>query len=333
MQQKCLAIYDGERSYCSALAGRLSSQEYMPYEVCAFTEEEALRNYQKTNTIDILLVSEEQYRPHLLDNPMGQILLLKERNEEKEYEEPVTEIPRYQSVQGIYRSIMRYADVSVQITGKGENEGILLGFFSPVKRCLQTTLALEMGRKLAKKGKTLYLSFECFSSLEKENPFEPEGDLTDLIYYMDCAKAQFPSRMESLVHSIGGVDVIYAPRSFVDLDHIEREKWEELLSRIRKLGKYRYILLDLCEQVQGIFQILEECQKIFTIQKKDPISRRKIGRYEELLKVTGHGALSEKTSYLTLPAVSFQDKWQEEGCPEIRQYLETEEGSQLWSEV
>ncbi len=315
-----LAIYDGEGSYTAALAGKLAQEAYMPYEICAFTKEEALLEYQKEHPIQVLLVSEEAYRKGLLLGEGGMILLLRESSKELTYEEEVHEIPRFQSVQGIYRSILRYCEEAILPREGNEHPAKLIGFFSPIKRCLQSTMAMELGKYYGEKGKTLYLDFECFSAWE--SPFESEsGDLTDLVYYMDCAKAQFPSRFESLIHSNGNLDWVQGPRSFLDLDLVEKEKWLQLLRVIRGLGKYDTIILDLCEQVQGIFQILEECESIITIERTDPASRTKLERYENLLRVTGHGNLLEKTSRWLLPTFSSLVRPEEDIPSEVRNYL------------
>ncbi|MCR4587295.1 MAG: hypothetical protein K5682_02700 [Lachnospiraceae bacterium] len=332
MKQKILAIYDGERAYCSALAGRLSAEEYMPYQVCGFSEEEALLEYQTEHPVEVLLVSENKYRPGLLRGSKKTILVLKETGKEITYEEEVHEIPRFQTVQGIYRSILRYCDAAVSGSDRPGRALTMVGFFSPIKRCLQTTAALELGKKLAMQEKTLFLDFECFSALGGNEPSRQEGDLTDLVYYMDCARAQFPSRFESLIHKVGEMDVIYGPRSFIDFDLVEKEKWMALLEEIRNLRKYRYILLDLCEQTQGIFDLLGECDGIITIEKQDPVSRTKLERYENLLQVTGHGDLLQKSYRWNLPAVQLPPDPVNGDSAELRKFLEYAEGNELWND-
>ena len=84
-------------------------------------------------------------------------------------------------------------------------------FFSPVKRCMQTTVALNMAQVLAQKGKTLYISMEAFYGNyipEKEI----DGNIADLLYYYDCDASKIALYLQKVCVSVGAFDVIMYPQ-------------------------------------------------------------------------------------------------------------------------
>lgn len=64
----------------------------------------------------------------------------------------------------------------------------IIGNYSPIGRCMQTTFALSMGQILSKKHKTLYLNFESYSGFGYLLNREFASDLTDVLYYFNCEK-------------------------------------------------------------------------------------------------------------------------------------------------
>ena len=54
----------------------------------------------------------------------------------------------------------------------------LIGVFSPVRRCYQTTFSVLMGRLLLGRGRVLYLSFEFCEGCEEFIPPEKCGNLS-----------------------------------------------------------------------------------------------------------------------------------------------------------
>ena len=155
------------------------------------------------------MVSESSYREELEEWPVKHLLVLNEsgnrvgRNAEN--------ISKYQSSEGIYQAVIgSYVEKEGEIpqrivTGRQMK---IIGNYSPVGRCLQTTFALSMGQILAKKHKTLYLNFEAYSGfgylLNREFPM----DITDVLYYFRCEKDRLSYRLEGMIQTLNGLDYI-----------------------------------------------------------------------------------------------------------------------------
>ena len=177
----------------------------------------------------------------------------------------------------------------------------LIGIYSPVKRCLQTSTALAMGQILAKRKKVLYISFEYYSGLGKLMEQEFTRNLVDLVYYMKHAKSRLLYRLKSMIQKINELDFIPPAVSFQDFNEIQTIEWLTLFDEIGRQGGYDYIILDLSESLIGIFDILQHCDYIYTIEKNDGIAYAKIRQYEDLLVKREYSSILEKTKKIHLP--------------------------------
>jgi len=59
----------------------------------------------------------------------------------------------------------------------------IIGVYTPIGRCLQTTFSLTLGQMLAKHYKTLYLNFEIYSGFARMMSRNFNSDIADLMYY------------------------------------------------------------------------------------------------------------------------------------------------------
>ena len=84
---------------------------------------------------------------------------------------------------------------------------------------------------------------------------------------------------------------------------VTAEEWTGLLEKIEDLGEYEYVILDLSESMQGLFDILRKCKKVFTSVGKDRMAERKLTQYEQLLALSEYEDVLEKTEKLDLTEI------------------------------
>ena len=66
-------------------------------------------------------------------------------------------------------------------------------------------------------------------------------------------------------------------------------------------GEYDYIILDLTNYVQGLYQILRQCSHVYTITRNDGMALAKIAHYENVLKELAYEDVLEKTRKCSFP--------------------------------
>ena len=176
-----------------------------------------------------------------------------------------------------------------------------IGIYTPVRRCLQTTFSFTLGQLLARRHKVLYLNFECYSGLARMLQREFRTDLSDLIYFLHNGDGRFPYRLEGMVQKANGLDFIPPVFSCMDLQRVEKEEWLQLFEELEMTGRYEYILLDLSESIQGLFDILKLCTRVYTITRDDGFAAAKQEQYEELLRCLDCEDILVKTRKCRLP--------------------------------
>jgi hypothetical protein len=308
-----MAICDTEEAYAYRLAEYIlengsffqNMSGSLSYSMHLFTEVEKLKCMMEQEQIAILLIAESAL--DLLGESYTQLqnvqILVLQENEGRKIEN-LCYISKYQSpdiiLQSVYDSVEELSDwtVSDVLTRLDVK---LIGMYSPVKRCLQTSFALTLGQILAKKDKVLYLSFEYYSGLGQLLRRDFSADMMDVMYYFQCAKEKLAMRLPSILQNINGLDYIPPIQSPLGIREVEGSEWVELCREIAGMGQYEYIILDLDDGMNGLFDLLKQCWKIYTIVREDSFAAAKMNQYEQVLRLNELDEIAEKTVKCRFP--------------------------------
>ena len=296
-----ICICDSEAAYGEHLMEYLRSEGRLPCEIYLYTSRESLLRRESPATTRLLVIAESQYSEEIERAGFKEILLL---NESSVYMEKPENLSKYQSVDRILERIREICAGQKEETSTGVRHGKpmkLIGVYSPVTRCLQTTFSICMGQLLAQKAPALYLNFEAYSGLEIMLDRSFRGSVSDLLYFNDCAREKLAGQLRYMTEKTGGLDFLPPMESFIQLRAIRAEQWIGLFKTIEKVTEYEYCILDLSEQVDGILDILRQCDIIFTITREDGFSGAKLRQYEQLLKSTQYEDIFMKTRRCRLP--------------------------------
>lgn len=302
MVRKILALCDKEEEYIRHMADYLEKKNRQPFVIRAFTDVEGLKKFVEKNETELLLIAENTYKKEIEDLPIKHILILNESGNQAG--ENVENIDKYQSSEKIFQAVMgSYADGTEDIPKRiARGAGMkIIGNYSPVGRCMQTTFALTMGQILAKKHKTLYMNFENYSGFGYLLNREFSTDITDVLYYFHCERDKLTYRLEGMIQTLNGLDYIPPVFSYRDLAEICGKDWIELFREIERVSEYEYLILDLSEQMKGLFDVLRECFRVFTIVKNDGFAEAKLRQYEMVLHMLDYDDIAVKTKRWMLP--------------------------------
>lgn len=301
MEHKFLVLCDPEEDYAQHMADFLRRKKDMNWEVRIFTIPEELQKFSSEEAIEILLVAETAYGDYVKELPVKLPILLNESGILRE--KNLANIDKYQPAERVWQELLalymekneeRYLKVG------GCKRGKLIGLYSPVRRCLQSTFALTMGQLIAERHPTLYVSFEFIADLE-ECQDRGQQDLSVLLYYQQNRPDTFGVQLQTLVKKVGKLDYVAPMLNGENLLYITPEQWKSLILELVSIGDYEYIILDLSESIQGLFEILRLCHKVYTIVREDSKALQKIYRYEQLLSLLEYEDIKEKTAKCHLP--------------------------------
>ncbi len=296
-----ICICDAEISYGEHLMEYLRSEGNLPCEIYLYTSRASFLEKETPATARLLVIAESQYSEEIEEAGFLDILLL---NESSVYREKPENLSKYQSVDRICGRVREICAGQPEELSPSVRHGKpmkLIGVYTPVTRCLQTTFSICMGQLLAKSAPALYLNFEAYSGLENLLDRSFRGSVSDLLYFNDCAREKLAGQLAFMTEKAGELDFLPPMESFIQLRAIRAEQWIGLFQTIEKVTDYEYCILDLSEQVDGILEILRQCDLIFTITREDGISGAKLRQYEQLLTSTQYEDIFMKTRRCRLP--------------------------------
>lgn len=303
MDKKILAIFDSEEAYAYRLMEFISGKTNLPFEVYVFTEGSRFYSCARIKDIECLLISESVYRQEVEVLKIPHIIILSESGEN--LNKALHHINKYQSCENIFHQIMEYYTDKSEMVPMTVRTGLkkmqIIGIYTPIGRCLQTTFSLTLGQMLSRRYKTLYLNFEIYSGFSRMLCRNFESDISDLMYYFACAREKLAYRLESMVETVGGLDFIPPAEIYQNLAGIRGDQWLDLFQEIEKTSDYEYLILDLTDGIMDLWNVLRGCDNVYTIIREDGLSMAKVEQYEKVLEGMSYGDISAKTAKWKLP--------------------------------
>lgn len=298
--EKTLVLCDEEEEYAQLMTEFLNKQKGLPWILRTYTNMEELYGREAAG-VDMLVVAESAYSEKMRELCPDGLVILNESGLVKW--EGMRYVDKYSRAEEVYRQLLAiYAEIT-DVPAPRLAAGLqtkFVGNYSPVRRCMQTSFALALGQMLAEKHRTLYLNFEHYAGMGELLPDMRTLDLADLLYFLNADREKFRIRMQALLKRIGQLDYIPPMKAGQNLLSVTEEEWLELLRKIAELGEYEYVILDLSESMQGLFEILRLCSRVFTQAARDTAADRKLTQYEQVLALYEYGDVLEKTRRLDL---------------------------------
>ena len=299
-----IVICDSEAGYGERLMEYLKGHLPFSCNMELYTSVEKWKDFRKKSEkkTTLLIVAEKEYAEGAGQNEESCVLVL---NETGQYlGENIRSVSKYQSTDVILE-IVKEVVMGQEGAALGMiRHGIgcrILGCYTPISRCLQTTFSLAFGQLLARQHKVLYLNFENYPGLDRMLGRTFRGTVADLLYYNECAREKLTAQLALLTENLNGLDYIPQMKSFAELKAVRKEQWMELFQSLEKITDYEYVILDLSESTDGLFSILRECEQVFTIVRDDEWSKAKVASYEQLLRLGGCEDIAARTRKCYFP--------------------------------
>lgn len=304
MKKNIFAVCDLEAAYAYNFVEYLNRKKTIPFEIQAFTNVKNLMDYGKNISIELLLISDKAMCPEIRELEIGKIVILSEGVHLPELEQ-YSSVYKYQSSADVLREVMACYEEDKHVSNipfpvwKKTTE--LIGVYSPIGRCLQTSFALTLGQVLAKEKTVLYLNLEEYSGLEELLGKSYRHNLSDLLYYVRQNYQNVHLKMNSMVQTIQHLDFIPPVRAPEDIRGALWEDWEKLLKEISLHSSYEVLVLDIGNGLDGLFQLLDLCGKIYMLVLDDVMSSCKIAQFENLLRIWDYPQILARIEKIRVP--------------------------------
>lgn len=298
--EKIMVLCDEEEEYAQLMTEFLKKQKDFPWKLHTYTSAEEMMR-QEEGGVDLLVVAETAYSDKMRNLCSAETVVLNESGVMKWKE--IYYVDKYSPAEEVLKHLLEIyverEDTQIPRLASALNTRFI-GNYSPVRRSMQTSFALTLGQMLAEEHRTLYLNFEHYAGMGELLPDMQTLDLADLLYFLNAEREKFRIRMQTMVKHMGKLDYIPPMKAGQNLLSVTEEEWLGLLRKIEELGEYEYVILDLSESMQGLFEILRLCSKVFTSGAKDRVACRKLLQYEQVLALYEYEDVLKKTSRLDL---------------------------------
>ena len=302
MKKRIFAVCDLEAAYAYNLMEYIYEKESGTFEVQAFTSVRNLAAFAGEQEIELLLISSSAMCDEVRKLPVKRIIILSEGEMLKELSE-YPFVYKYQASDSLVSEVMNYyAEApSAEPVPLLKKQVELIGIYSPVKRTLRTSFALTLGQLLAKERHVLYINLESYAGFSSLLGREYKADITDLIYFTREGSSQLIYRLGSIVQNLYGLDYVPPALCPEDLRSVAAEEWMEMLEYLETYSAYDRIILDLDEQVNGLYDLLRQCSRIYMPVREDGMALAKLEQFETALKIREYEDVLGKIRKLKLP--------------------------------
>lgn len=281
MSDKNVVICDREIRYANGLGENISEREDLAVKVYVCSSFEHVLELEQAKKIHIFIVDEEITYAQRTQIGANQVFVLA-RGKVADLGEEEWAIGKYQCADEIIRQVFEfYVDRTKENVMRCMNKerARLVAVYSPIHRVGKTTFALALGRECAKSKKVLYLNLEEYAGMEVSQ--DTNMNLGDLLYYLRQGNGNLGIRLQAAVKEDEGLDVVPPIPVVLDLKEITWEEWDALITQLLENSLYEMVVLDVGESVQGLFPLLELCDRVYMPVLEDENSRRKLKQYQD----------------------------------------------------
>lgn len=303
--ERRIVIFDRQSRFVKGLADYLNKKYTDYFETMAFDDAEKLLGFLERNTCRICFVSRsglDAYQTEkIIQSEIPIVYISNDKRQEGIYQ--------FQSVEKIAKDIIeqyieRFSDADLSSGNKKrDKKHRWIGFYSPCRCYLQSSIALAMGQILGEGKNVLYINFEAFSGLSYILQKEFNQDLADLIFYLKEDETKMQLRMQSMLHQVGKLYYLPPVSSFLDLQDVSSENWKQFFTYITEQVDMDVIILDLSELVNGFVDMLSVCDEIYTCYDENDVSYGKLQQYKHFLACMQKQDILDKTKEYRIPQI------------------------------
>lgn len=288
-----LAIFSKDEEYSQRLAGYLDEKySQSGISLSRFTEKDSFLSFLRTSRVDILL-ADIALREDLADvreQFSFQMAYLTEYPvvlDEDEYQ-----INKYQPGKLIYKEIERICarnNISISLGERGD-DAFIFTFLSVGGGSGATTVAVAAAEYLARKHKTLYLTLSPFETNFGYLDSADNGSFDEVIAALYNNRMSLEGMLKGNVcEADSGVFFYRTTANPLDMASLEKEKISTLLSTLKNIGLFEYIILDYSldlspEREERFLEVMQKSNQIVIVSDGTPMSKDRFERVYSYFK-------------------------------------------------
>ena len=102
-------------------------------------------------------------------------------------------------------------------------------------------------------------------------------------------------KISTMAGQSDGMDYIMPMKYEQDIKTVKKEEWLDLLDIILEKCIYEAVILDLGDCIDGLYDILRKCERVYTLYIDEETALAKMEQYEKNLRAAGYSDVLGKT--------------------------------------
>lgn len=315
MKKKILGILDVDEEYAMNLVSFMNKRNHRECEIAGFTSIEDVTEYLKTDSIELLLVSDKVDTEKIKELNIEKVIVLSEE-EPTDKEKPT--VYKYQSAQLLVREVMTYyakMEAMKMSRSKRLDEVRKIGVFTFSQGCVRMMAAMSMAQEIGKKEPVLYLNFEEHTGIRKLLHIEQGGDLSDFVYYYKHKREHLEEKLNQFILKKGNMDMMAPLTIGRDLYETPIQEWQEVIEEIAAISHYHTIVLDVGAG-ENLETWMNMCDEIYLVYMDCLQEKTRLEEFQEYLRNTGEKEILDRLILMKVSnnVVSSKEEYLQELC-------------------
>ena len=278
-----LAILEKDKSYLTRVVAAFGTKYADKFEIYSFTDADVALDNIDSSKIDVLLASDAfDFDATKLPSRCAFAYLVDSMGVETINE--MRAICKFQKADLIYKQILSvYSEKASSITGFSahSDKGNVVIFASPCGGVGSSVMAAACAVRIAAKGKkVMYLNLEKFGSPDLFFSGEGQYSMSDIIFAVKSKKTNLPLKLEGCVRQAANNVYFYAEaKNALDMLEFTAEEVLRLISELRLLGEYDYIVMDTDFSIdKETLKVYKQAQSVVMVSDGSNEANAKIKR-------------------------------------------------------
>ncbi|RCX09606.1 AAA domain-containing protein [Anaerobacterium chartisolvens] len=296
-----LVIADTDESYIEALSVYLMEEHSQRFEISCFTGREPLEKFisETAKRIQILLITPQLHKGIEYSHKVDTVILLHPGNPPCEE----GELPGVCKYQNGGKLAAQIANIHFENTSEkffmpdGGKQARVIAVYSPSGGAGNTSVSISLSICGVQTGLSVfYLNLEEISSIPSYFNSENPQNLSNIFYYLREKNKNMALKIEGArcIDVRYGVHYFLPPDSSMEFDEISAEELRELVSQLKRTGKYDAVVIDMPHGLNpSCRELMKLCDKLVFVTSHDNMSIAKFRTFNSQLDLLWDGSGSE----------------------------------------
>jgi cellulose biosynthesis protein BcsQ len=277
-----LLIADSDDSYIEAINRFFTGKYYYAFDLKVFSDKKQLKEYLtiEKSKIDIL-VADPIFLNQIINLSNIEVVCILSSGIIP------ADFKKYNSINKFLigeKLVERIQEIYSEQTKKifihqGSKNSKVISILSPMGGTGKTTISFAVAKELSKNNlNTFYLNLDENSIINYFFDNQNKVGLTQVFYHIKAKTINLSNRLQTFISKDEhyGIDFFMPSKNFLETDEITSEEYIELISEMREISKYDYILVDLPTMFsEKSVAVLRDSNIAIVVISKDIISKFK----------------------------------------------------------